>query len=169
MHARGKYEELATFINESARQNGVNFKIEENLRLHNKIMSDVIDENGIKTHIFQTEYSIWNDLKQMKILRNFIVTVLTFAFMTYTYFLMGLYMKYAVGNIFFNTLVTSILDVIAYLSIYVILKFIGLKSSLTVLSSIAILSGIPLIFNLPVKISNVCLILTRFGIQATYP
>ena len=75
---------------------------------------------------------------------------------------MGLYMKYAAGDIFFNTLIASICELIAYLSSFVIVKLVGHKFSLTVLSSISIIFGIPLIFDIPVKIASVCLICARF-------
>ena len=115
MHAKGKYEELAAYINESARQNGKNFKIEESLSLVSKYGSERSDAKIIKSQQPQTEYSIWNDLKQSKILINFICTILIYSFVTYNYFLMGLYMKYAVGDIFFNTILASFSELAAYI------------------------------------------------------
>ena len=75
LHARGKYKELALYINESARQNGINFKIEENIGLFNKYNSTRSENKDIETQNDNAEYSIWNDLKQIKILTNFFFAV----------------------------------------------------------------------------------------------
>ena len=48
--------------------------------------------------------------------------------------MMGFYMKYATGDIYINTLLTSISEIIAYLSAVVLLKFVGLKRSFTIYS-----------------------------------
>ena len=108
LHAKGKYKELAHFINESARQNGKEFRIEESLSLVTKCVSKKSDENDIESHICQNEYSIWNDLKQTKVFINLVITVSIYALAIFAYYLMGLYMKYAAGDIFTNTLITSI-------------------------------------------------------------
>ena len=169
MHAKGKYEELAAYINESARQNGKNFKIEESLSLVSKYGSERSDAKIIKSQQPQTEYSIWNDLKQSKILINFICAVLIYSFVTYNYFLMGLYMKYAVGEIFLNTLLSSLSELVAYLSVFIMFKFVRLKLILVVFSSMSIIFGVLLMFDLPIWTATVSLILARFGTQAVFP
>ena len=78
-------------------------------------------------------------------------------------------MKYAAGDIYFNTLMTSICELVAYLSSFVVLKLFGLRLVLMMLSCTTIVFGIPLIFDIPIRISTVCLVIARFGIQATYP
>ena len=75
LHARGKYKELAEFINESARQNSKNFRVEEGLGLVNKSFRTKSDDQILKTQQSQVEYSIWNDLRQIKTLANFVITV----------------------------------------------------------------------------------------------
>ena len=169
LHAKGKYKELAAYINESARQNGKNFKIEESLSLVSKSSIEKSDETIPKTEHHQAEYSIWNDLKQLRTLFNFIITVSIFSFVVFNYFMMGLYMKYAVGDIFVNTLFTSLSEIVAYLSATVLFEFVGLRLSFIVFSSMSILFGIPLNFDIPVWIATGCLILTRFGAQAAFP
>ena len=83
--------------------------------------------------------------------------------------MMGLYMKYATGDIYINTLLTSISEIIAYLSAVVLLKFVGLKRSFTIYSCMSIVFGIPLLFDIPIWMATASLILTRFGAQAIFP
>ena len=108
-------------------------------------------------------------MKQSKILINFICAVLIFSFVTYNYFLMGLYMKYAVGDIFFNTLLASLSELLAYLSVFIIFKFVRLKLILVVFSSMSIIFGVLLMLDLPIWIATVCLFLTKFSSQVIFP
>ena len=47
-YAKGRFKELAAYINESVRQNGTNFKIEESVSLYDKYMSEKSDNLIIK-------------------------------------------------------------------------------------------------------------------------
>ena len=127
------------------------------------------DQKDTETQRYANEYSIWNDLKQTKILMNFIITVWIFCFETYIYFLMGFYMKYAVGDIFVNTLLTSSWEIFAYLSAAVVIRIVGLRLSLMVFSCMSIIFAIPLMLDIPIWVAYLCLILARFGVQAAFP
>ena len=169
LHAKGRYEELVAYLNESAKQNGINFKIEESLTLNNISKNKRSDDKNPKTLNCQPDYSAWNNLQDLKILNNFVVTVLIFAFVTYNYYMMGLYMKYATGDIFVNTLLTTISEIIGYFSATVLFKLVGIKLSFVMSSSLSIIFGIPMLFDIPVWIASLCLVLARFGIQLAFP
>ena len=83
--------------------------------------------------------------------------------------MMGLYMKYATGDIFVNTLLTTISEIIGYFSATVLFKLVGIKLSFVMSSSLSIIFGIPMLFDIPIWIASLCLVLARFGIQLAFP
>lgn len=77
------------------------------------------------------EFSIMTALKEKRTLVNLITIICLFSFVSFSYYMIAFYLKYIGGNIFINTIASSISDTIGNVLASVVQKKLGTKRSLT--------------------------------------
>ena len=75
------------------------------------------------------DYSVLSDLKNPTTIINLISVTLCFCIVSFSYYMIGFYMKYVGGNIFINTIASGISETIGSFSAGYIQKVFGTKKA----------------------------------------
>ena len=77
------------------------------------------DDTSIKV---QEEYSVINALRDRTVFVNLVVAMFCFAGASFNYYLMGFYFKYMSGDIYINTIMSTVADTVSNFSVSYIQK-----------------------------------------------
>jgi Na+/melibiose symporter-like transporter len=116
----------------------------------------------------QKEYSVLKALKSGFILVNFFAVLICFSVVSFNYYMISFYMKYVGGNIFINTILSTISESISNFAINPVQKYMGTKISFIICFALAFALAIPLLF-----VSNSALIAcwvfsAKFFVEAAF-
>ena len=99
------------------------------------------------------EFSVLKALKSGLILANFFAVLICFSVVSFNYYMISFYMKYVGGNIFINTILSTISESISNFAISPVQRYMGTKISFIICFALAFALSIPLLF-----VSNTALI-----------
>lgn len=156
LFARKKFKELGDVINRIAMVNGSKYRFDASeLALFTQILNPD-SEDKIKELEKEKEYSVFQDLKNPKVLTNFLIIICCFSVTSFDHYMLTFYLKYIGGNIFVNNIVIGVSAVIANLTASVMQRKWGTKRSLTLNISLALIFGFPLLFQPSAWLIAVC-------------
>ena len=122
LYAKKDWKNLRKVIKTIAKVNGSNmshsYAIDEEVKLltnskkqrERKAIEE--QETDIDMSTGQSEFSVITALKDSTILTNFIVVLICFSVVSFNYYMISFYLKYVGGNIFINTLSSTISECI---------------------------------------------------------
>ena len=118
LYAKKDWKNLRKVIKTIAKVNGSNmshsYAIDEEVKLlanskkqrERKAIEE--QETDIDMSTGQSEFSVITALKDSTILTNFIVVLICFSVVSFNYYMISFYLKYVGGNIFINTLSSTV-------------------------------------------------------------
>lgn len=104
-----------------------------------------------------------------RMLLNLLIAASTFMICSFSFYLLGFYMKYLGGNIFINNILAALSQVLASIISIPIHRSLGTKYSYSVFFILAFLFGLPLyVWNGNGLVVAICIFPCRFGIFSAY-
>ena len=116
----------------------------------------------------EDEYSVMNALRDRIVFTNLVVAMIWFASASFNYHLMGFYLKYMGGDIYINTLVSTLSDTISNIAVSYIQTLLGTKTSFILWFAFSALFAIPLLFPLNSIQIVISVFLSKFFCEGTF-
>ncbi|CDW80967.1 organic cation [Stylonychia lemnae] len=186
-----KYKEARQALNTIAEKNGkkklslYNELIKDEIMMNRRrrLMSVQIDEfrkspgNNVQNKTAESvksqklpNHSIYNLIQNRLYLLNLVLMSITWASSTFTYYMVGFYIKYIPGDIFNMVIVSSMAELFACLISGVVSGYVGTKKCLFSSFLMGGVFGILIIFISPSNtlMISFCLLLTKFGVSSAF-
>lgn len=133
-------------------------------------MEDIktIVEEDMKEVVQEGEYSVWKALRNKTTFINFVAVLICFGVVSFNYYMIGFYMKYVGGNIFINTIASTVSECIGNFAAALLQKYIGTRRSFVVCFGLALAFAAPLIFTNNTILIAVCVFSSKFFVEAAF-
>jgi len=125
---------------------------------------DLLQTKGSKNK----EFSLIEVLKEPANMINLIVVIMCFVFVSFNYYMVNFFMKYVGGNIFINTLLSSISESIGNFAVSPIHKYSNTKVSFMVMFGCSWLVALPLLVSKSSVIVAVSVFSCKFFIEGAF-
>lgn len=162
LFAKKDSEQLTETLTYISKVNNVEDSSENDIR---RIVNISLKQNETNENVDDKKYSVFEDLKHPKTLINFLIAILVFVVVSFNYYMLGFYIKYVGGNIYINTILIAVAEVVSYLIAGYVHHILGTRWSIFVCTVFGLIFGIPLLFNLPVWAITITVFIARFGTQ----
>lgn len=113
-------------------------------------------------------YSIFELIKDRTYLVNLFIMVLAWSASSFCFYILGFYIKYIPGDVFFNIIVTCVADAVSSITAGFIAGSLGTQKTLLGSFFMAGLSGFGLIFFTEPIYIMIFMLLTKFGINVCF-
>jgi MFS family permease len=183
LYEKGKYAELRKVIKRIARVNRVKmnekYVIDRAVERASTINIDIRksieaigpnhEEVEAEKILHEEDFSILEELKKPIVTINLIICSILFIVATFNYYMINFYLKYAGGNLFWEVILSTISENIAYNVGSVIQSKIGTKKGFVISFASSMITALPLIFWYKEQwVVLASVFLSRFGIAASF-
>lgn len=114
------------------------------------------------------EYSVLKALKNPTTFINFWAVIVCFCVISFNYYMVSFYLKYAGGNIFINSILSVVSESISNFVAGAVQKVFGTKWSMLVCFIFALIFAVPLLFVTTPIIIAICVFSSKFFVEGSF-
>ena len=116
----------------------------------------------------QNEFSVVTALKDSTIFINFIVVLVCFSVVSFNYYMISFYLKYVGGNIFINTLSSTVSEWIGNFAAGGIQRWLGTKKGFIIWFAASVVFALPLLFTENEYLIMVSVFSSKFFVEGAF-